>query len=113
MLLNLVADCLSRLGVMKDKFKLSKAMIHAVSVELPATEDFLNCIRTETKTDPELQLLTQQVQQGWPEKINSVDERIKQYWSFREDITVFLLMENLLLQTACWYLPDLFLLLLK
>ena len=60
---NMVAGCLSRLGVLDDKIKLPKAMIHTVSAQLPAIEDFLVCIRTETKTDFELQLLTQQVQQ--------------------------------------------------
>ena len=57
----MVADCLSRLCVMKDKIKLPKTTVHAVSVELPATEDFLKRIR---------------------------DQAIKQYWCFREDITI-------------------------
>ena len=38
---NVVADCLSILGVMRDHIKLPKAMVHSVSVELPATKDFL------------------------------------------------------------------------
>ena len=47
---NAVADCLSRLGVMKDKIQLPKAMIHTVSVELPATEDFRAQVLDETET---------------------------------------------------------------
>ena len=63
-------------------------MVHSVSVELPATKDFLDRVRAATQKDRELQLLTQQVKLGWPKKINEVDEQIKCYWSFREDITV-------------------------
>ena len=85
---NVVADCLSRLGVTKDHIKLPKAMVHSVSVELPATKDFLDRVRTATQKDQELQLLTQQVKLGWPKKISEVDDKIKCYWSFREDITV-------------------------
>ena len=39
---NVVADYLSRLGIMKDKIKLPKAMVHAVSVELLAMKDFID-----------------------------------------------------------------------
>ena len=73
----MVADCLSRLGVTRDHIKLPKAMVHSVSVELPGTQK-----------DQELQLLAQQVKQGWPKKINEVDDQIQCYWSFQEDITV-------------------------
>ena len=83
---NVVADCLSRLSVTKDHIKLPKAMVHSVSVELPATKDFLDRVRTATQKDQELQLLAQQVKLGWPKKISEVDDKIKCYWSFREDI---------------------------
>ena len=63
-------------------------MVHSVSVELPATKDFLDRVRTATQKDQELQLLTQQVKLGWPKKISEVDDTIKCYWSFREDITI-------------------------
>ena len=63
-------------------------MVHSVSVELPATKDFLDRVRTASQKDQELQLLTQQVKLGWPKKISKVDDKIKCYWSFREDITV-------------------------
>ena len=85
---NVLADCLSRLSVTKDHIKLPKAMVHSVSVELPATKDFLDRVRAASQKDQELQLLAQQVKLGWPKKINEVDDRIKCYWSFREDITV-------------------------
>ena len=45
-------------------------------------------MQTEIKANPELQLLAQQIEQGWPEKIGEVDEQIQQYWSFQEDITI-------------------------
>ena len=63
-------------------------MVHSIAVELPATKDFLDRVRTATQKDQELQLLTQQVKLGWPKKISEVDDKIKCYWSFREDITV-------------------------
>ena len=63
-------------------------MVHSVSVELPATKDFLDRVRTATQKDQELQLLAQQVKLGWPKKISKVDDKIKCYWSFREDITI-------------------------
>ena len=85
---NVLADCLSRLGVTKDHIKLPKAMVHSISVELPATKDFLDRVRAATQKDQELQLLTQQVKLGWPKKISEVDDKIRCYWSFREDITV-------------------------
>ena len=86
--MNVVADCLSRLGITKDHIKLPKVMVHSVSVELPATKEFLDRIRTATQKDREMQLLTQQVKSGWPKKIHEVDDAIKCYWSFQEDITV-------------------------
>ena len=85
---NVLADCLSRLGVTKDHIKLPKAMVHSVSVELPATKDFLDRVRTATRKDQELQLLTQQVRSGWPKKFSEVDAKLKCYWSFREDIMI-------------------------
>ena len=50
---NVVADCLSRLGVTKETTKKPKAMIHAVSVELPATKDFLDRVCAATLKDRE------------------------------------------------------------
>ena len=79
---NVVADCLNRLDVTRDPIKLPKAMVHSVSVELPVTKDFLDRVRTATQKDHELQLLAQQVKQGWPKKISEVDEQIQCYWSF-------------------------------
>ena len=84
----MLADCLSRLSVTKDHIKLPKAMVHSVSVKLPATKDFLDRVRAASQKDQELQLLAQQVKLGWPKKINEVDDKIKCYWSSREDITV-------------------------
>ena len=63
-------------------------MVHSVSVGLPATKDFLDRVRAATQKDQELQLLTEQVKLGWQRRINKVDDLIKYYWSFREDITV-------------------------
>ena len=45
---NVIADCLSRLGGLTDKIELPRLTVHALTVTLPATEDFLQRLREET-----------------------------------------------------------------
>ena len=63
---NVIADCLSRLGGLTDRIELPRLTVHALTVTLPATEDFLQRLKEETDKDAELQLLKQQITQGWP-----------------------------------------------
>ena len=85
---NVIADCLSRLGGLTDRIELPRLTVHALTVTLPATEDFLQRLKEETDKDAELQLLKQQITQGWPRRIKKVDSSIRPYWSFREDLTI-------------------------
>lgn len=82
----LLADALSRLST-HDKQEMEGLSIkihHIVSV----TSVKLEQIKEETARDEELQLLTQMVIQGWPEKRQQVQPLLREYWTIRDDISV-------------------------
>ena len=84
---NQLADCLSRLGCQKDKIQLPKLKVHAITSQLPATAKRLNHIHTETAHD-ELALLKHIVQNGWPQDICDLPQKIQPYWTFHEELTI-------------------------
>ena len=52
------------------------------------TQDRLRTIQRETAEDPELQLLTQRIIEGWPEDIKQCNPEIRQYFNFKESLAV-------------------------
>ena len=51
------------------------------------TADTLERIRTETSKDPALSFLNSVTATGWPDERKSVQEEIRGFWSYREEIT--------------------------
>jgi transposase InsO family protein len=45
-------------------------------------------IQENTQRDPMLKKLCDMIKMGWPKSINDVDPLIKQYWNFREELTI-------------------------
>ncbi|XP_029648387.1 uncharacterized protein K02A2.6-like [Octopus sinensis] len=82
----ILAYALSRLSS-HDKHEMEGLSIkvhHIVNV----TTTKLAEIKEETSKDEELQLLTQMVIQGWPEKRHQVQPLIREYWAIHDDISV-------------------------
>ena len=52
------------------------------------TQDRLRTIQRETAEDPELQLLTQRIIEGWSEDIKQCNPEIRQYFNFKESLAV-------------------------
>ena len=52
------------------------------------TQDRLRTIQRETAEDPELQLLTQRIIEGWPEDIKQCKPETCQYFNFKESLAV-------------------------
>ena len=82
---NTLADVLSRLPSDMD----------TKDVELDLRVDFIRfsddrvkAIKEETANDPTLQGLKCTIVQGWPENIKDVPTPIRQYWSFRDELSV-------------------------
>ena len=81
-----VADALSRLSpVEKHEIPEMKVRIHHV---VSVTPTKLELIRQETATDMTLQLLKQQVTDGWPDSIKKIQCSIRPYWSVRDDVAI-------------------------
>ena len=51
------------------------------------TADTLERIRTETSKNPVLSILNSVTMAGWPDERKSVPEEIREFWSYREEIT--------------------------
>ena len=79
-------DALSRLS------PLEKHVIEDMEVNIHEIRDPeplpIAQIRTATLEDSEIQLLMQQLLQGWPSSIKKVTEELRQYWSLRDDISI-------------------------
>ena len=69
---NQLADCLSRLGGLKDTIKLPKLHAYQIIHKLCARSDSLQHIGIATQEDDELALLKHTITQGWPSTIKEV-----------------------------------------
>ncbi|XP_029633899.1 uncharacterized protein LOC115209599 [Octopus sinensis] len=82
----ILADALSRLSS-HDKQEMEGLSIkvhHIINV----TTTKLAEIKEDTRKDEELQLFTQMVIEGWPEKRHQVQSLIREYWAIHDDISV-------------------------
>ena len=62
-----------------------KVRIHHIVSVMPTK---LDKIRQETQKVANLQLLTQQITEGWPDSIKQTNCSIRPYWSVRHDIAI-------------------------
>ena len=76
----IVADALSWLSPYE-----RQAIPHMI---VSVTPTKLDKIREETRKDANLQLLTQQITEGWPDNIKQTNRAIRPYWSVRHDIAI-------------------------
>ena len=85
---NQLANCLSRLGGLKDTIKLPKLYLYQVTNQLNARSDSLQKLIVATQKVDELALLKHMVMLGWPSSIKQVPKVLQSYWTFREEIAV-------------------------
>ena len=85
---NQLADCLSRLGCLKDKIQLPKLQVNAITTQVRANSDKLQEIHQETAQDDELALLKHTITTGWPKQIQDLPREMQAYWNFREELTI-------------------------
>ncbi|CAB3999906.1 Hypothetical predicted protein [Paramuricea clavata] len=80
-----IADTLSRLSPREgDEITGMQVKIH--NLEFSPVE--LQQIREETAKGGTLQILTEQVMEGWPDSIKKTQQAIKPYWNNRDDISI-------------------------
>jgi len=82
----ITADALSRLSPL-DEFEVSDMNVkvhHLMRITPAKMEEF----KEETAKDENLQLLSRQVIQGWPDSGKKIVLALKPYWPLRDDISV-------------------------
>ncbi len=63
------------------------AQVHTVLSNLPVSDDKLREIATMSDQDPQMVLLKQVIQQGWPELRKHCPPEIIEFWNYRDEIT--------------------------
>ena len=87
----MVADALSRVSHMELPAKdteIPMVEVDAITHTLPATPAKLDEIRQYTDKDPLLSHLKDMVYHGWPEYIGECPPDLKEFWNFREDLSI-------------------------
>lgn len=83
-----IADTLSRTCTTKETDPVCDSNMIVFSVEnLPISNERLSELQTETQSDLELVTLKDAVLKGWPKTKDEVDQTIKHYWNFRDEIS--------------------------
>ena len=88
---NVVADALSRVSHMESPSRedaLPEIRVDTVTCTLPATPAKLQFIREETNKDEILYHLKDIIYQGWPVSFQECPSDLRDYWNFREDLSV-------------------------
>jgi len=67
--------------------------VQNVISNIAISKNKLDLIKKETQNDLVCKKLNEIIQSGWPENKNSIEDIIKPYWSFKEDLCI---MDNLL-----------------
>ena len=83
---NVVADALSRVSYMEPALPLLE--VNALTSTLPASPAKLEEIRQCTDQDVVLSHLKDVVHHGWPEHSNECPQDLREFWNFREDLSV-------------------------
>ncbi|XP_063628947.1 uncharacterized protein LOC134800377 [Cydia splendana] len=66
--------------------ELSEA-VHTVCAYNELTDTHYLILQKETDIDSEMQLLRKYIRKGWPEEKKDVEDVVKPYWQYREDLT--------------------------
>ena len=86
-----IADALSR-NMLKDTYpELSEGMdlhVYTVLSSLPVSDRKMQEIKTHTELDPQMDQLKQVILKGWPEMRQHCPEQLKEFWNFRDELTV-------------------------
>ncbi|GFO37708.1 retrovirus-related pol polyprotein from transposon 297-like protein [Plakobranchus ocellatus] len=93
-----IADYLSRANPEEGNTIALEATIYAVH----ATDSKIEQIKTETKKDPELGPLLEQIIHGWPDNSNQVQKGLRRYWSIKDYLSVD---DGLVLKGAAIVIP--------
>lgn len=94
----LIADALSRQPVSENQHIDLDVQIMPIQF----SKERISKIEQDTKDDPTLQILKEQIIRGWPHDIRLVDQLIRPYWSFRDELTIH---ENLILKRQQILIP--------
>ncbi|XP_041867384.1 uncharacterized protein K02A2.6-like [Melanotaenia boesemani] len=87
-----VADTLSRKPLHEYDATLSEGMdeqVHSVIKSIPVSDNKLSEIRAATDSDPQLTILKQTVQSGWPEDRNKCPAALLDFWNFRDELSQY------------------------
>ena len=88
---NVVADAMSRVSHMEGPtldHELPTIDVDTITRTLPATPARLEEIRDETNKDETLSHLKNLVYHGWPELFQECPKDLRDYWNYREDLSV-------------------------
>ncbi|CAB3997901.1 retrotransposon-like family member retr-1, partial [Paramuricea clavata] len=88
---NVIADALSRVSCMEppvDGNEVPMIEINEISSTLPASPTKLDEIREQTRQDATLDHLKEVIHHGWPEYPSQCPSDLKEFWNFREDLSV-------------------------
>ena len=83
--------------------KEAEAYVRAILIYLPASDSFLDEIRSELKKDEILKVVIHHVEHGWPEKQRDVYGQMAKFWNERGNLTVH---EGLLLRGKQIVIPS-------
>ena len=82
-----LADAFSRLSP-EEKGPIPNLNVEVHEVFPQFSESFMEKIAKCTRCDPELIALKEQVYVGWPRKEEQVPQTIRDYWSYRDELTI-------------------------
>ncbi len=84
-----IADALSRVFLKEHHETLldEELEVNWVNHQLPVSDEKLQEFKEATEEDAELMLVANAIQRGWPDKQRQLPDKIKQYWTFREELS--------------------------
>ena len=82
-----VGDALSRVSSSgRTETKGMDVTIHKIAPDLSHIQ--VETIQEVTSEDPTLQILMQQLMEGWPEHVKQVPRDLKPFWQLRDDLVI-------------------------
>ncbi len=103
-----IADALSRAfppAIIQEQFEediASERFIHLMSSESYVTDRKLQAFKDEIHTNETMQLLVQQIQDGWPDHKTLVPSEVQPYYPFRQELTI---VDGLIYKTQTILIP--------
>ena len=89
---HVLADTMSRAHLQETAEEIAEkelnAQIHMIKENAAATQQKLEEIQHEVQKDTIMLILVEYINSGWPKKRNGLQEKLKCYWSFREELSV-------------------------